>query len=166
MWSNEASPQTDESRRGFGGREASLLGLWTRILVIISGSLLVGCAEAGAPSVSSEETATARSESEPSAGAAVSSAAPARVTDFFPEGPGRELVLSTCGSCHAVACSAIGQRTSARWDALKVDHRDKVSSTSEQDLDTIFTYLKTNFNDAKPEPRFPPHFLEGGCTPF
>lgn len=166
MWSSEASPQTDESRRGFGGREASLLGLWPRILVIIGGSLLVGCAEAGAPSVGSEETATARSGSEPPAGAAVSSPEPATVADFFPQGPGRELVLSTCGSCHAVACSAIGQRTSARWDALKADHRDKVSSTSEQDLDAIFAYLKTNFNDAKPEPRLPPHFLEGGCTPF
>lgn len=148
------------------GRTMRLLRLWKRILVIIGGALLVGCAEAGAPSVGSEETAPATSESAPPADAAVSSPEPATVADFFPQGAGRELVLSTCGSCHAVACSAIGQRTSARWDALKVDHRDKVSSTSAQDLDSIFAYLKTNFNDARPEPRLPPHFLEGGCTPF
>jgi hypothetical protein len=34
------------------------------------------------------------------------------------------------------------------------------------DLDTVFAYLKTNFNDGKPEPKVPPALLEGGCTPF
>jgi hypothetical protein len=30
----------------------------------------------------------------------------------------------------------------------------------------MFEYLAANFNAAKPEPKVPPRFLEGGCTPF
>jgi hypothetical protein len=41
-----------------------------------------------------------------------------------------------------------------------------VTSLSEQDRETLFGYLKEHFNDSKPEPKVPPQFLEGGCTPF
>lgn len=129
---------------------------WAFIAVIIGGSLLSGCGAAD-PSLDPD-----RVESEPPASHPV----PTTAADLFPEGPGRSLVLDTCGTCHAVACSAIGQRRPARWDSLKEDHRDKVSNLSEADLETVFGYLKEHFNDSKPEPRVPPHFLEGGCTPF
>jgi hypothetical protein len=76
------------------------------------------------------------------------------------------LVLESCGGCHAVACSAVGQRTPARWNNLKEDHRDKVANLSEEDLETTFAYLKEHFNDSQPEPRVPAYFLESGCTPF
>jgi hypothetical protein len=71
--------------------------------------------------------------------------------------------MNNCASCHNVACSAIGQRTPDRWDSLRDSHRERVSGA---DVDAIFTYLKTNFGPDKPEPRMPPAFLEGGCTPF
>ncbi len=71
--------------------------------------------------------------------------------------------MDNCATCHNVACSAIGQRTPDRWNALRESHRDKVTGA---DLDTIFAYLSVNFDDTKPEPRVPPVFLEGGCTPF
>jgi hypothetical protein len=88
---------------------------------------------------------------------------PASLLEVFPAAPERELVLSNCASCHNAACSAIGQRPAARWDALLASHRDHVSGV---DLDKVFAYLKTNFNDGKPEPKVPPALLEGGCTPF
>ena len=91
---------------------------------------------------------------------------PKTFNDLFPEGLGRPIVLESCGSCHAIGCSAIGQRTEARWENLKQDHRDKVASLSEQELETVFSYLNEHFSAAKPEPRVPPHFLAGGCTPF
>ena len=75
---------------------------------------------------------------------------PATLLDVFPAAPERELVLSNCASCHNAACSAIGQRPPARWDALLASHRDRVSGV---DLDKVFGYLKTNFNDGKPEPK-------------
>lgn len=96
----------------------------------------------------------------------VAAAAPASIADIFPEGLGQTLVLDTCGACHAAACSAIGQRTQARWANLKEDHRDKVSDMSDEDYTVLFAYLSENFNDTKPEPVVPPQFLEGGFTPF
>jgi len=72
-------------------------------------------------------------------------------------------VLSSCGSCHNLACSAVGQRTDARWDALMESHRENLGGA---DVAAMFAYLKANFNDRKPEPPVPPAFLEGGCTPF
>jgi hypothetical protein len=80
-------------------------------------------------------------------------AMPATLLDVFPAAPERELVLSNCASCHNAACSAIGQRPPARWDALLASHRDRVSGV---DLDKVFGYLKTNFNDGKAEPKVPP----------
>ena len=91
---------------------------------------------------------------------------PKTLNELFPEGLGKPYVLETCGSCHAIGCSLIGQRTLARWDNLKEDHRDKVASLNEQELETTFSYLKEHFSEGKPEPKVPPHFLEGGCTPF
>jgi hypothetical protein len=133
------------------------------LVVILGGMLLLGCGDGG----SAPESDTAKSAPAPTATPAAAAAPePATVADLFPEGAGRSLVLASCGSCHAVACAAIGQRTAARWDNLKLDHRDKVTSLSEQDRETLFGYLKEHFNDSKPEPKVPPQFLEGGCTPF
>jgi len=129
----------------------------------IGAALAVGCGEAAAPSVAEMPSNAAPA---PPPAAPAQGAEPASVADLFPEGPGRELVLNNCSSCHAVACSAIGQRTAARWDSLKEDHRDKAASLGQQELDTIFAYLKSHFDDSQPEPRVPAEFLEGGCTPF
>ena len=141
-------------------REAS----WMAVGVVLSSALIVGCNAAEAPGV--EDLATAPAEVASAPAAVEEPAMPATIGDLFPEGDGRALVLDNCTSCHAVACSAIGQRTSARWDNLKEDHRDKASSLGEADLETLFAYLKANFSDSQPEPNVPPHFLEGGCTPF
>ena len=93
-------------------------------------------------------------------------AQPASLADIFPEGLGRPMVLDSCGACHAAACAAIGQRTQARWESLRQDHRDKLSDMDDADYDVLFAYLSENFNDSRPEPVVPPQFLEGGCTPF
>ena len=139
-------------------------------VVIIVGALLAGCSAADT-SFDSDHTESGPRASEPTAvdprePVTVDPSEPATPADLFPEGPGRSLVLDNCGSCHAVACSAIGQRTPARWDNLKDGHREHVSNLNEQDLETVFAYLKEHFNDTKPEPKVPPHFLEGGCTPL
>jgi len=83
--------------------------------------------------------------------------------DLFPPGAGRDAVLNNCGSCNNLACSTIGQRTRARWEALKESHKERVSDS---DLEGAFAYLAGHFNDGKPEPVVPRKFLEGGCAPF
>lgn len=121
--------------------------------------LMAGCESGGKPEPDTSEPPAA-------APAAEEHAPPTSLADIFPEGLGRTLVIDSCGSCHAAACSAIGQRTAARWKALEADHRDRVADMGDADYKTLFAYLAENFNDTKPEPKVPPQFLEGGCTPF
>ena len=139
-------------------------------VVVLSTGVFTGCGggSESEKSVASSETRSSvpppKPQAEPPAGTA--SAAPATVADLFPHGEGRDLVLNTCGSCHAVACAALGQRTAARWDSLKQGHSDKLTDQTPAEVDAIFSYLKANFNDAQPEPKVPAAFVEGGCTPF
>ena len=133
--------------------------MWIPVLVFLGVSLMVGCL-AETPAVVSEEEPLMDAIHETDA------AMPISIAELFPDGPGKVLVMDNCSACHAVACSVIGQRTNRRWDNLKEDHRDKASNLTEEDLETLFKYLKANFNDSRPEPIVPANFLEGGCTPF
>ncbi len=133
--------------------------------MVICALVAAACGGGEAPPASE----SAPPASAPAASAASTSAASGTPTeintllDLFPPAPERDVVLNSCGSCHNVACSAIGQRPDDRWESLKESHKEKVSGT---DLNALFGYLKTNFGASKPEPKVPPRFLEGGCTPF
>jgi len=93
-------------------------------------------------------------------------AGPFRLASVFPPGKGREKVLATCGSCHALVCVTRGQRTAERWENIKAGHRDKLTDAGAADVDEMFAYLKTNFNETRPEPQVPPELLQQGCAPF
>jgi mono/diheme cytochrome c family protein len=141
-------------------------GLFTAVLLGAT-LTLTACGDGGAPATqdpgappASTPAATAQ------AGPEVPGNGPRTVADLFPEGEGRQIVLNNCASCHAVACAAMGQRPSSRWNDLREAHREHVPSLSEEELQTAFAYLQTHFNDQQPEPYIPPHFLERGCTPF
>jgi hypothetical protein len=137
---------------------------WALVALVVNGLLLGACGGSGAPaSGSSGSAAPPAAAAPPAMKAEPSGPEPKTVADLFPAGPGRDLVMNNCTSCHNVACSAMGQRTAERWDSLRDSHRDRVSGA---DVNAIFAYLKTNFGPDKPEPRIPPAFLEGGCTPF
>lgn len=142
---------------------------WSCVPALLVAGLLLhaGCTEVSAPASNGAGSGSAGSPAaaQPATAArdAAPAAEPATVADIFPPGPGRNAVLDNCGSCHNLACSAIGQRPDARWDALKTSHVENVSGT---DLNVLFDYLKANFSDSRPEPKVPPRFLEGGCTPF
>lgn len=135
---------------------------WKALLmgIVLAAGVGTGCGSSPEPPVDSSEVSETATDPAPTA------SVPTSLTEVFPDGLGRPLVLESCGSCHAAACSAIGQRTPARWNNLKEDHRDKVSDLSDSDYDVLFTYLSSNFNNSMPEPVVPPQFLEGGCTPF
>ena len=133
-------------------------------LTLAAPLLLVAC-EAAAPGVTSEQAASSKpgaSSTSPAVSVAAASE-PKTVADIFPPGPGREQVLTSCGSCHNVACAAIGQRSALRWDALRDGHKEHMQGA---DLSVMFGYLKANFDDTRPAPVVPPRFLDGGCTPF
>jgi mono/diheme cytochrome c family protein len=144
---------------------------WISALALGTLVVALACSDAKGPASSAGQTSSAAAR--PAAPAAQSGAVaappadsknePATVAEIFPAGQGRDVVLNNCGSCHNLACSAIGQRTAARWDSLRESHKDKISDA---DAATAFAYLKSNFNDAKPEPKVPAKFMQGGCTPF
>lgn len=127
--------------------------------------MAASCSEVDAPGTGADQQPAAAPAGAPAPAASMGPAAaePQTVADVFPPGPQREAVLNNCGSCHNVACAAIGQRSPERWDALKEGHKEQVPGA---DLNGMFEYLKANFNADRPEPRIPPKFLEGGCTPF
>ena len=141
-------------------RQGRALALLASLLVV---SAAVACTEAGAPGTDKPAAATTSSAPAVAAAPAATAPEPKTVADVFPAGPQKEAVMNTCGSCHNLACSAIGQRTPERWKALEEGHKDKVTGA---DMHAMFEYLSANFNASKPEPKIPPRFLEGGCTPF
>jgi hypothetical protein len=131
---------------------------------VLAVSAAVACTEARAPGTEKPAATTATS-APPAASAASAATAPEfkTVADVFPAGPQKDAVMNNCSSCHNVACSAIGQRSPERWKALEESHKDKLTSA---DMHAMFEYLAANFNASKPEPKVPPQFLQGGCTPF
>jgi len=133
------------------------------LIVVLAGGLwCAACGGGAAPPAASEATATppAAAADAPPASAA---AEPRSAADLFPDGPQKAAVVNNCASCHNLACSVIGQRTAERWDSLKASHKDHAPGA---DVEAMFAYLKANFDSTRPEPKVPPSFLEGGCTPF
>jgi len=150
-----------------------MIRLWLLAAVMVSGWLLAACANSNNPSADPAQTATSNaghaggSQAPRAQGSAAgASSKPFKLADIFPAGPGRELVLDTCGSCHPVACSALGQRTAESWEGIKKGHKDKLRGHSSANVNAMFSYLKANFNDSKPEPKIPAEFVQQGCTPF
>lgn len=132
------------------------------VFLLVFGVVIAACGGTSEPVREGESGDTPAAEPAP-APATPPAAEDRTVADVFPEAPEKALVMNSCASCHNVACSAIGQRSAERWDALRDSHKDCVLGA---DVEAIFTYLKTHFGASKPEPKMPPAFLEGGCTPF
>jgi hypothetical protein len=81
------------------------------------------------------------------------------IDDYLPKGAGRDLMLRDCTSCHSFVPIVTDQRPNERWSSLRKDHRDKAPGSSETDYNMIFAYLMENFNNTKPEPKFPAWFM-------
>lgn len=79
---------------------------------------------------------------------------------IFPRGDGRDLVLYNCTACHTFVRIVLGQRTKERWEIVKRNHRPRVPQVPDSDLDRIFEYVESNFNETKPVPSLPNWLLE------
>ena len=78
-------------------------------IAIASGWLLAACGKSTSETGNAAQAAASQPQSTP----AVSAEKPAgqsSLASIFPPGPGRELVLNSCGSCHSAACAARGVR--------------------------------------------------------
>jgi cytochrome c5 len=107
-------------------------------ILIAGGWLLAACGKSTSETGNAAQAAAVQPQSTP----AVSAAKPAgqsSLATIFPPGPGRELVLNSCGSCHSAVCAARGQRTAERWDSIKKDHKEKLSGSSSEDLNVLLS---------------------------
>jgi hypothetical protein len=72
----------------------------------------------------------------------------------------RELILSNCTTCHAFVPIVLQQFDRNGWNGLLDRHRPRVSQLSEEQIETIGSYLAANFNADMPPPELPPALLE------
>jgi len=118
--------------------------------------LIVGCGGGG----------TAQQGSAPGSDAAAPGSAGGKsnvtidINAIFPPGPGRELVLNNCTSCHTFVPIVILQMTKEAWERNRRDHSDRVAGLSEAEKDTLYEYVTANFNPDHPVPKLPKELLK------
>ncbi len=83
---------------------------------------------------------------------------------IFPPGEGRELVLWNCMRCHSFVRIVLGHHTHSHgtatgkdthWDTHRIFHEPRLWALTKAEIDTLYAYLKENFNDKKPAPKLP-----------
>ena len=89
---------------------------------------------------------------------------PFNIRDVFPEGAGRELVLSNCQSCHVLVPILILPMDEAAWRRNAVEHRERVEGLSDEDFDTLYAYLASTFTPDRPVPDLPAALLDTWTT--
>ncbi len=131
----------------------------------VSGVRVVAVVAAACLAAASCESPTDATEPEPTVAAAGSpSVEPFNIRDVFPEGAGRELVLSNCQSCHVLVPILVLAMDEAAWRRNAVEHRERVEGLSDEDFDTLYAYLTTTFTPERPVPELPAALLDTWTT--
>lgn len=79
---------------------------------------------------------------------------------IFPPGRGRELAVMGCTGCHNFVPLVILQFTPEEWERNARDHRERVSSMSDEDYQILYDYLTENFGPDDPVPELPQELLD------
>lgn len=66
-----------------------------------------------------------------------------KVDDPLPDGKGKEVTKRLCSGCHAVAVFATQRHTPERWAAIVDNMVSKGLDASDEELETINSYLST-----------------------
>lgn len=80
--------------------------------------------------------------------------------EIFPDEPGKDLVLNNCQNCHTWVPIVVLQMNEEEWARWAQDHRGRVEALSDEEFDTLYEYLVSNFNPDTPVPDLPPALLE------
>jgi hypothetical protein len=80
--------------------------------------------------------------------------------EIFPPGPGRDLALNSCTSCHNITPIVTLQMTKDAWTRNATEHRERVIALSDADFAALYEYLVANFNPDRPVPQLPQELLE------
>ena len=80
--------------------------------------------------------------------------------EIFPPGPGRDLVLENCQNCHTFVPIVVLQMEKDAWQRNSLDHRERVTTLTDEQFKTVYEYLSTNFGPHRPVPKLPPGLLK------
>ena len=128
-----------------------------RWILAAGACLLVGCGGSG---TSSAPASAADASPGAEARAAGQAAARLNIDEIFPPGKGRDLVLNNCTNCHTIVPIVVLQMTKDAWDLNAREHRDRVTSLSDEEVATLYEYLAANFNPNRPVPELPEELLK------
>lgn len=79
--------------------------------------------------------------------------------EIFPPGPGRQLVLDNCTTCHTFVPIVVLQMTPEQWERNARDHRDRVLGLTDEEFKILYEYVTKNFNPDHPVPQLPEDLL-------
>ena len=120
-------------------------------------AVFIWCLACGGPGPSDEEVSAAPS---------VVSSGPVKVDldAIFPPGPGRDLLLNNCQTCHPWVPIVILQMDKNSWRRNSFEHRDRVEALSDEEFKILYDYLSSTFTPDRPVPTLPQGLLEAWTT--
>ena len=80
--------------------------------------------------------------------------------EIFPPGPGRDLVLENCQNCHTFVPIVVLQMDKDAWQRNSLDHRERVTTLTDEQFKTLYGYLTANFGPHRPVPKLPKELLK------
>ena len=122
------------------------------ILLTLIGLLATACG----PKATPQPTPTATPAQVPHPGPDPTPPPGAQVAGYFQEGPGRDLILEWCGTCHSLTRILTTRKDPAGWDTYMKNRRADVPFLGDEEVKTIRDYLVANFTPDKPIPQLPP----------
>lgn len=138
------------------------LGSWT-VLLSVGLAVLVGC-EGGAPAAESGGVTSGQPEATDVVSVSSTGQMTVDMDAIFPAGEGRDLVLNNCQSCHTWVPIVVLQMNEDEWNRWGMDHRQRVPGISDEEFETLKSYLIANFNPNSEVPELPPVLLESWTT--
>jgi hypothetical protein len=82
------------------------------------------------------------------------------MNEIFPPGPGRDLVLDNCQSCHPWVPIVILRMDKAAWYRNSLEHRERVKGLRDEEFKVLYDYLSSTFTPDRPVPKLPAELLE------
>ena len=123
---------------------------WIGVLLLV-GVLAAGGCKGGAPA--SPPAETLGDEANPEVDKV-------NLEEIFPAGPGRDLVLENCQNCHTFVPIVVLQMDKDAWQRNSLDHRERVTTLTDEQFKTVYDYLSTNFGPHRPVPKLPKGLLK------
>lgn len=128
-----------------------------RVLLIPVLAAAVGCGTDSSPAGNA-----GASSSTPGASRGRGGGSPIKVDleKIFPPGPGRDLVLANCQNCHTFVPIVVLSMDADAWRRNSLDHRDRVTTLTDEEFSTLYSYLTKSFPPDHPVPELPKELLK------